>query len=427
MKLLGCLMLAGLVASSLATKLSYSGYQVLRVFANTVEELQFIQEQEVPARLVPWDIGRGNEVWPVQLTFHVHPDLTESLKAQITARGLVYDVITDDLQSEIDIESESMRSAEGGKLAWFDAYHDYAEIMNWLEEQAAACGPRCSTINIGTSYEGRELKVLKITGAPNGCQQKQTMWVDAGIHAREWISHSTNMYIIDRMIQEYDTDPFVKELRDTYDWYFLPIVNPDGYSYTWTNDRMWRKTRQPAVGSTCIGADANRNFDFQWMTTGASNQPCSETFAGPRPYSEPESKALSDYMLTLDGTWTLFLSLHTYGQLWMTPWGYTQDLPSDYAEMARVGQASVETIFGVSGKVYQMGNAAFILYESSGTSRDWAKGVPKIPYVYTVELRSTSSFVLPATEIIPTGQEIWAALHTTVSRILDQKPGTCIS
>ena len=69
------------------------------------------------------------------------------------------------------------------------------------------------------------------------------------------------------------------------------------------------------------------------VATGASNQPCSETFAGPRPYSEPEAKALSDYMLTLNGTWTLFVSLHTYGQLWMSPWGYTQALPEDYAEM----------------------------------------------------------------------------------------------
>jgi carboxypeptidase A2 len=420
-------MFAGLVASCLAEKLDYTGYEVLQVFANTVEELQFIQDQEVPARLVPWDYGRGDDVWAVQLTLHVHPDLLADLKSDITARGLRYNVISANLQSDIDMETESMRRVDGEKLAWFDEYHNYAEIMDWLDQQAAACGSGCSTINIGSSYEGRTLKVLKMTGAPNGCQQKQTIWVDAGIHAREWISHSTNMYLIDRLIQEYDTDPFVKQMRDMYDWYFLPIVNPDGYSYTWTNDRMWRKTRQPVVGSTCLGTDANRNFDFQWMTTGASNQPCSETFAGPRPYSEPEAKALSDYMLTLNGTWTLFVSLHTYGQLWMSPWGYTQALPEDYAEMARVGRASVDTILGVSGRVYQMGNAAFILYESSGTSRDWAKGVTRIPYVYTIELRNTSSFVLPATEIIPTGQEIWAAMHTTISRIQDQKPPTCIS
>lgn len=70
---------------------------------------------------------------------------------------------------------------------------------------------------------------------------------------------------------------------------------------------------------------------------------------------------------------------------------------------------------------------AFLIDESSGTSRDWAKGVPKIPYVYTIELRSTSSFVLPPTEIRPTGQEIWAALKTTVEKIQEVRPGDCIS
>jgi len=234
------------------------------------------------------------------------------------------------------------------------------------------------------------------------------------------------MYLMDRLIEEYDTDPFVKQLRDTYDWYFLPIVNPDGYAYTWSTDRMWRKTRQPAPGSNCLGTDANRNFNHMWMTIGASNNPCSETYAGSAPYSEPEAKALSDFVMTKEGDWDLFITLHTYGQLWMSAWGYTKDQPAAYPELSRVGNAAVATIAATHGKVYQFGNAASILYESSGTSRDWAYGVPRVPYVYTIELRNTASFVLPPSEIRPTGQEIWAALKTTITRMQEVRPGRCL-
>jgi len=281
-------------------------------------------------------------------------------------------------------------------------------------------------INIGKSYLGEDLRVLKMSGSPNGCAKKPKIWIDSGIHAREWISITTGMYLLDRLLEENSTDATVRALRNAYDFYFLPIVNPDGYIYTWTNDRLWRKTRRPAPGSTCIGADCNRNFNHMWMTIGASNNPCSDTFAGTAPNSEPEAKALSDFVMTMNGEWDLFITLHTYGQLFMSAWGYTKTVPTEYTELSRVGRAAVESIRTQGGQVYEFGNAASILYESSGTSRDWAYGVPNIPYVYTIELRNTNSFVLPPTQIRPTGQEIWAALKTTIARIQERRPARCL-
>jgi hypothetical protein len=227
------------------------------------------------------------------------------------------------------------------------------------------------------------------------------------------------------LIEDYPSDPFVKMLRDSYDWYILPSVNPDGYVYTWTNERLWRKSRRPTAGSTCIGADVNRNFDFMWMTTGASDNPCSETFAGATAWSEPEAKAVADYLLLLNGTTDLFVTLHTYGQLFMTPWGYQQPKPGDYVEMMRVGAAAVNAIRDTHGVTYTLGAASEILYESSGTSRDYAKGVPAIPYVYTIELRNLNSFVLPPAQILPTGQEIWAGLRAAVQSMQMARPPTC--
>ena len=54
---------------------------------------------------------------------------------------------------------------------------------------------------------------------------------------------------------------------------------------------------------------------------------------------------------------------------------------------------------------------------ASGSSADWALGVAKIPYSYSVELRDTGryGFLLPRELILPTAEEIWA-FHVAVAR-----------
>jgi hypothetical protein len=349
------------------------------------------------------------------------------MKQNLHDRHLAFRITSTDLQSDIDLETEENEKARIGGV-WFESYHNFEEILDWLDDQVTLCGSQCSLFDIGNSYQGRPLRVIKITGAPNECVQKPAIWVDATIHAREWIAATTNMYLLNGLITEYATDPVIQNFRDTYDWYFLTVVNPDGYDYTWTDDRLWRKSRQPNAGSACVGADINRNFDFQWMTIGASDSPCSETYAGSAPNSEPEAKAVSDYLSsTTQGSVDLFWTLHTYGQLYMSPFGYTTQLPPNYDAMERVGRSAVQAIFDVHGERYQFGAASVILYASSGTSRDWAAGVPLIPFVYTLELRDENSFVLPPSQILPTGEEIWAGLRATVQGVQAEKPPTCVS
>lgn len=108
-------------------------------------------------------------------------------------------------------------------------------------------------------------------------------------------------------------------ILDRFDWYFIPMLNPDGYEYSHAVDRMWRKTRRnythstgnkkrttsegqnslviDEVDSECLGADINRNFEFHWRKGGSSNNVCSSAFAGDKPFSEPEARALANFML----------------------------------------------------------------------------------------------------------------------------------
>lgn len=112
----------------------------------------------------------------------------------------------------------------------------------------------CTVETIGNSVEGRPLKLLRISSNTRNNASK-SVWVDGGIHAREWISPATVTYIINQFVLNYENEP--QAVRDI-DWYFLPVVNPDGYEYSHVRDRLWRKNR--ARPGFCAGTDLNRNF-----------------------------------------------------------------------------------------------------------------------------------------------------------------------
>ncbi len=103
-----------------------------------------------------------------------------------------------------------------------------------------------------------------------------------------------------------------------------PCRHPDGYSYTWTNNRLWRKNRRPNPnGST--GVDLNRNWGYQWGGEGASTSQGSDTYRGASGFSEPETQAIRDF-ITNRPYIRAHVDVHSYSQLILSPWGYTPAL-----------------------------------------------------------------------------------------------------
>ena len=121
--------------------------------------------------------------------------------------------------------------------------------------------------------------------------------IPSGIHAREWIAPASVTYIIRELVENRSKLP--KELLDL-DFYILPVFNPDGYEYSHTNDRMWRKNR--SGNGRCLGADINRNFDFKFGGRGTSGDPCSEIYRGKSASSELETQSLMKFTLGLKGS-----------------------------------------------------------------------------------------------------------------------------
>nr|SVE75580.1 EOG090X00QE [Daphnia hispanica] len=174
----------------------------------------------------------------------------------------------------------------------------------------------------------------------------------------------------------------------------MPVVNPDGYRYTFAADgnRLWRKNRKPNLDSACIGTDMNRNFDFHWDEGGSSDLPCAETYNGGAAFSEIESQIIRDTILGIANQTMVYLTVHSYGQYWLTPWGYTADLPANYDQLYDLAVRAVDKLTAVYGTQYTIGSSTNVLYINTGPSDDWAMGGAGIPYAYTIELRDTGKF-----------------------------------
>lgn len=298
------------------------------------------------------------------------------------------------------------------------------DIYAWLRSIASANSALATVRNIGTSYEGRQLLVLEVSN--NRAANKPVIFIDAAIHAREWLAPATLNYIIKEFINDYKAgNAEIKQLLDKYDWHFMPVLNPDGYDYTFrsSSTRYWRKTRKPY--GAYYGADPNRNFDYLFGGAGTSNNPSSDVYHGPNAFSEPETKALSVYLTSIQSRLQrgMYISFHTYGQWWLTPPGGSRVLPPDHSEMLRVGNIAAAAIKAESGLDFRVGQPANVgLYEATGGSYDWVKYRAGVKYAFTPELRpfyngSLSGFSPSASEIPKSGREIYRAVKA-VARAL---------
>jgi carboxypeptidase A1 len=188
---------------------------------------------------------------------------------------------------------------------------------------------------------------------------------------------------------------------------------------------MWRKNRQPTSMPWCKGVDPNRNWDQAWATGGSSSNPCSEAYHGPSAFSAPEPKAVADYLLALKAkgqTVASYIDFHAYSQLWMSPFGSTcETLPEDHAVLQKGGDLAVAALRSVNGVRFKAGPVCRIIYQASGGSLDWAYAKGGVKYSYAVELRDTGrhGFILPADQIVPSGEETLAAVIALNEYILE--------
>ncbi|CAG0919197.1 unnamed protein product [Notodromas monacha] len=375
-----------------------------------VEEIHWWHD---PRRPHPEDsIETGNQ----HMDIFASPRKAKEIRTLFNQNNLTVETLVDDVH-RLFKRGAFRKRRQTMQMSWTE-YHS-ADTINKFLDDVAMKFHYATTEVIGRTAEGRELKVLKL----NTNNADKAFWIDGGIHAREWISPAVVTFIIHEFVNNYCKH---QDVIDSYQWHFLPIVNPDGYEYSRTNDRMWRKTRSSSLRKGgCVGVDANRNWNHKWMVVGASQDTCSEVYAGPYPESEKCVVAVRDYVLKKlkprkDVQLVAFYTFHSYYQGWMSPWGWTEELPERHKELIQVAQKGVEAVKSVYGTEFVTGNAGSLTGTASGASDDWAFGVAKIPFVYTIELRDRGryKFVLPADQIHPSGVEMVAGVKASALEIL---------
>src|SRR5206468_664288 len=115
---------------------------------------------------------------------------------------------------------------------------------------------------------------------------------------------------------------------------------------------------------------------YQWGALpqgGSSGTPSSETYRGTGPFSEPETAILRDWV-TARPQIAMHVDVHSYSQLVLSAWGYTDQLPPDAGLFATINAGWAQAIFDTHGMTYAAGPTFTTIYPANGVSSDWTYG-----------------------------------------------------
>lgn len=400
----------------------YVGQSVVRVRTTTQAQLEAVLDLTESV----WSERTGVGLLDVQIRRDHLPTLTKM--------GVGYDILIPDLQAHHDARWNQMRAivlndpdAQRGAWthndAWFSNYKQFAEIITYFNDIAAARPDIASMADIGDSLLSNDIYALTITGpeTPDNprADRPVVLWHGAQ-HAREWVSPMTVSYLASRFVADYGSDPRITDIVNNNRLVIVPVMNPDGYLYTWSTERFWRKNRRNNGGGT-FGVDLNRNWGYEWGGQGASGNPSNDTYHGTGPFSEPETQVMRDLAISYGDHLVAHIDYHTYSQLILWPFGYAAGVQTpepDRTFYDNLATAMSDEILAFSGVFYDPIQAVD-LYPAAGDSSDWFYGELGAKSL-TIELRPSSNaaggFDPPPSTILPTAQENYEAAKLFVER-----------
>ncbi|KAM3414343.1 hypothetical protein BST61_g10990 [Cercospora zeina] len=373
------------------------------------------------------------EQWAHKDSDYIDLSISGDMIGPFESLGLDYQVMHADLGADIAKEAEGMAApvkrqagSQGPESTWFNAYHSYADHVQYWRDLVAGFPNNAQRFTVGSSFENREIFGVKLFGNGTAINKPALIW-HGTVHAREWISTMTVEFLAASIADGYKKgDPEFTSILDKFDVYVLPVVNPDGFVFSQRLDRLWRKNRVPGpslLGRVCYGTDMNRNWPYQWTgdPNGASTDPCAQTYKGRSPGDTPEIKALTAHMKTVTDRQNLvqYIDFHSYGNYLLSPYGYTANVPANSAQQVSLAERAAAAIEAVHGTEYTTGPSGATLYPTTGSSCDYANDVAGADYSYTFELRDTGTFgfLLPANQIRPTGEEVLAGVKVLLAGI----------
>lgn len=375
-----------------------------------------------------------------RVSFHMRDEDSESVsrylaRAKITARPII-----ENLSDQFDAQFDARWWCEDGCC---DFYQTYESISDWVSSTFGRYheyGVFLATE--GESFEGRSIRSLQIEGNSHDFL-RPTIIINAGIHAREWLGVASVMHAIDDLLADYQAgDPEAVQILTDVRLLVLPVLNPDGYAFTWSDDRMWRKNRQifDDAPESCVlhsadpvGVDLNRNGVAGWddcvgeciMAYDYCDEGSYQVFRGPEPLVAPELQTLIAAIERMGISARGHMDVHTFSQYVLHPHAYTPH-PSAHSEHASTSLDMAAAMTDEHGQEYVGGEAYSILYPAGGTTMDHVYQELGITHAYTLEMRPDPynpwHFAPPPSQICPTADEVRAAISVLSEQLASEWP-----
>ena len=273
------------------------------------------------------------------------------------------------------VKEFAAEQAENGFTVW----RSWDEPGGFRDQMYAAASNNrgvAKLVQLGTTYEGRELLALRLTagarGVPDG--RRPAVLYSSTQHAREWIANEVNRRLMNWYIDRWRAeDPEIKQLLETTELWFILVANPDGYEYTFDVERLWRKNLRDNNNDGEItigdGVDPNRNFPnhFNYDEEGSSSITSSETYRGPAAVSEPETRAMKDLLDRIG--FEFQVNWHSNGQwlLYAEGWQIATPTADDPIYFALSGNLDRPAI-----RDFHPGLSSDVLYVTNGETTDYA-------------------------------------------------------
>ncbi len=251
-------------------------------------------------------------------------------------------------------------------------YKSYDEGIALLKKYEELFPDIIKLQTIGKTHEDREIMLATLSLHVEDADEKPALLFTGTIHAREWIGHELSLKFIEYILNNYDTNPKIKEYLMRSTLYMVPCLNPDGFEYSRKHFSFWRKNRRKNPDGS-YGVDLNRNFSIGWKH---STQMDSNIYGGSEPFSEPETRAIKEFVDTHPNI-TISLDYHSQGNVFFPAHKFRHESEIDGNDLNVLCANMSEQINRVTGRNYGIhrGKPPAKLISGSGREYYYSKGI----------------------------------------------------